>query len=467
MKLMTKAGAVCVAMMATAVFHDAPAQAQFSTDVCKRPNFTMLVVTLESGFRIVLSLERTGDTIRGVAQAYRTNGISAGHGVVTGQLGGAAQRGQGLVLETRWDGGGGVASTSFQGYLFDGSGRGTATDLDNSNPVAARVTTARDCTKWVPDPRKPAPPPALNAVQRPTVIPPPPPAAPAEITSYTPRAVSTNNWTGVSVGINAGYGLGRVSDNQSRLIGPFVGGPIVNAPAGGNPGGGNPGGGGGAGSGGSSGSSGNGGSSGTRTTDNGYVPDFAVDYGFSLPGNPGRIRDRFHMRGVGVSLQAGYNYQFANNVVLGVDGDIAYTGLSGGGDYHYRGVGVMGIGDWVGNLRLRSDWQISARLKVGYAFDNILLYAAGGLAFANGKLQDSGMFVDLNGRSILYGSNTSNLHVGWTIGVGAEYAISTSWRARTEARYSDFQRKQYQTLNGPVGVSWNQTTIVFGLVHHF
>lgn len=472
MKLATQSGAICLAMMAISVFPDAPAQAQVNTDLCKQPNATILIVTLESGFRIVYSLQRDGDTIRGVAQAYRTNGISAGHGVVTGQLGGTVQRGRGLVLETRWDGRN--DPSSFSGYLFDGAGRGMASDLDNSNPVEARVTTTRGCEKWVPDPKKPAPPP-LNSVRRPSVI--PPPVTPPVITNYTPPVTSPNrNWGGIYGGIQFGAGSGRVSDNQSRLIIPGIVGTSGGTPGGNNPGGNNPGGGtpggGNPGSGGSSGSGGTPVSGGGRptATDDGGNPfsDYTVDYGFGLPpGPPPRIRDRFHMKGVGVSLQTGYNFQLPNNIVIGVEGDIAYTGLSGGGSYFYRGAGFLGIGDWIGNLRLKSDWQASARLRVGYAFGDFLVFAAGGVAFANGTLRDNGAFIDANGRAFLYNSSTRNFHIGWTVGLGAEYAFSNNWRARVEVRYADFQKKQYQTVNGPVRAGWNQTTAVVSLVYAF
>lgn len=173
------------------------------------------------------------------------------------------------------------------------------------------------------------------------------------------------------------------------------------------------------------------------------------------------------MKGVGVSLQTGYNFQLPNNIVIGVEGDIAYTGLSGGGSYFYRGAGFLGIGDWIGNLRLKSDWQASARLRVGYAFGDFLVFAAGGIAFANGTLRDNGAFIDANGRAFLYNSSTRNFHIGWTVGLGAEYAFSNNWRARVEVRYADFQKKQYQTVNGPVRAGWNQTTAVVSLVYAF
>lgn len=56
-------------------------------------------------------------------------------------------------------------------------------------------------------------------------------------------------------------------------------------------------------------------------------------------------------------------------------------------------------GPITGMLRLKSDWKGSARVQLGYAFDSFLLYATGGVAFADAKLQTDGI-------------GSSNTHIG-------------------------------------------------------
>ncbi len=55
---------------------------------------------------------------------------------------------------------------------------------------------------------------------------------------------------------------------------------------------------------------------------------------------------------------AGYNYQFDNNFVVGIEGDVDYNW----NDNDYAGV------------QIGTDWQGSVRGRVGYAFDRALLY---------------------------------------------------------------------------------------------
>jgi outer membrane immunogenic protein len=66
-----------------------------------------------------------------------------------------------------------------------------------------------------------------------------------------------------------------------------------------------------------------------------------------------------------------------------------------------------------------------------------------------------------------YSSDDSNTHVGWTIGIGAEYAFTPNWIARAEVRYTDFGSKTYDLLEGPVDSSWDQTAVTVGLSYKF
>ncbi len=116
---------------------------------CKQSNSTVLVIRLETGFRVVFSLTRDGNNIRGRAQAWQSNGITAGLGNVTGQFGGTAPVGQGYALDVYWEGRKDLSSSWFKGYLHHGEGRGTALDLAKGGAsVQTTVTTTRDCERW-------------------------------------------------------------------------------------------------------------------------------------------------------------------------------------------------------------------------------------------------------------------------------------------------------------------------------
>src|SRR5262249_48887263 len=128
-------------------------QAQANVVVCKQTNMTILIVKLQTGFKENIVLHRDGDKIDGTAWAWQSNGITAGHGIVTGYFGGHAAIGRGLVLEVVWQGNPGEGRGSFvafQGPLHEGQGEdGRADDLNPPfSPVFANATTLVGCAKW-------------------------------------------------------------------------------------------------------------------------------------------------------------------------------------------------------------------------------------------------------------------------------------------------------------------------------
>ncbi len=134
--------------------------------------------------------------------------------------------------------------------------------------------------------------------------------------------------------------------------------------------------------------------------------------------------------GVTAGLLVGYNYQIGQIVLGGeIDGAALITGKQ-----RYTGL----TGDFI---TAHTNWVGSARLRVGYAFDRLMIYATGGLALAAPKST-------VTGTGYSYGAGDS-ARVGWTLGAGAEYAITNNWIAGLEYRYSQFEENTYTY---PVGV---------------
>ena len=135
-------------------------------------------------------------------------------------------------------------------------------------------------------------------------------------------------------------------------------------------------------------------------------------------------------------LYAGYNAQF-DNVVLGIEGDFGLGAVSGNGvivdEYGYDL-------NWNGHLRARA----------GFAADKFLVYAAGGLAFADFTLSE-GDFSD------------TQTHVGWTLGVGAEYAVTENIALRAEYLYDDLGTADYLLDDEPYEVALKSHTVRLGI----
>jgi outer membrane immunogenic protein len=160
--------------------------------------------------------------------------------------------------------------------------------------------------------------------------------------------------------------------------------------------------------------------------------------------------DSFNVDGVLGGLHAGYNWQI-NQVVLGVEGDVDASGV--------RGTDLPA--SIVGKVSLANDWQSSVRLRAGYALDRTLIYATGGIVFADDK-ESVTLIVDP--------SQTQTL-TGWTIGGGLEYALTNNWSGRVEVRYTDFGRTNY--LLDPMSTTYSfkagfhETTALVGISYLF
>jgi outer membrane immunogenic protein len=127
---------------------------------------------------------------------------------------------------------------------------------------------------------------------------------------------------------------------------------------------------------------------------------------------------------------AGFNFQ-SDNLVFGVEGDFGLTDADG-----------SGTEDVVADIySYDMDWNAHLRGRVGLAIDRTLLFVAGGLAVAEHEL---GAIYE----NPMSGSGTET-HYGFTIGGGAEYAISDNLLLRVEYLYDDYGRKRYNFGEDP------------------
>ncbi len=150
--------------------------------------------------------------------------------------------------------------------------------------------------------------------------------------------------------------------------------------------------------------------------------------------------------------QVSANVQF-NALVLGVEGDFSYLGL--------KGSGTDSIGD---TINTNTNWTSTVTGRVGAAFDRLLIYGKGGVAFA----QDQSSFTDVFANS----ASTTFLRTGWTAGAGLEYGLSKNWSAKIEYDYLGFgsQALNFTTPTTPLytsNASLNVQEIKAGLNFRF
>ena len=139
--------------------------------------------------------------------------------------------------------------------------------------------------------------------------------------------------------------------------------------------------------------------------------------------------------GVAGGVQAGYNWQ-SGALVFGVEGDLEATGAN----------------DTFAPYKFSNPWFGTARGRVGYAFNNVLFYGTGGLAFG-----------ELRGET--FGLSESHTNAGWTAGVGAEFGFAPNWSAKIEYLYVDLSDSRFTITGASNGYQFG--VLRAGVNYHF
>lgn len=164
---------------------------------------------------------------------------------------------------------------------------------------------------------------------------------------------------------------------------------------------------------------------GSTTFVNGFFP---VDNAAVTAATNGRLNSSGFTGGG----QAGYNYQ-TGNFVLGVEADFDYLGLRRNTSTVFPFPSTPGAFFTVQNS-MSTDWLITARGRIGFAANNWLFYATGGLAVTNERFSQTNLFL----APFVSTSTFSDTRLGWTVGGGAEYALNKNWSIKGEYLYADF-----------------------------
>ncbi len=152
----------------------------------------------------------------------------------------------------------------------------------------------------------------------------------------------------------------------------------------------------------------------------GFYLGAQAGYGWGEADSNVIIGGGYDVDGWNAGIYGGYNHQFVNGVVIGLEADINYNDANGS---------IAFIGG--GSQRTELNWDGAIRARLGYAFDRVLVYVAGGVAFADIDVDT------FNAAGALVGTGNDTA-VGWTIGAGVEAAVTQNVAVRAEYRYTNF-----------------------------
>ena len=164
----------------------------------------------------------------------------------------------------------------------------------------------------------------------------------------------------------------------------------------------------------------------------GYV---GLTAGYQLSGRlTGDTADQFRQyipesKGGLFALVAGYNYQ-SGSWVYGPEFDIGYSLADG--------KKTLTAGTNSASLKGEQGVFGSARGRVGYAFDNVLVFATAGAAIATLKLS-----YEEKGTGYSDSGSESKTYTGYTLGGGLEYGVSKDITARLEYRFVGLPEQKF------------------------
>lgn len=192
-------------------------------------------------------------------------------------------------------------------------------------------------------------------------------------------------------------------------------------------------------------------------------PAQLVQDSFLGPGStPGITTTGLSPDGVVIGVQLGCDYQFAPSWVVGMEGAASGARLE-----RSATVGLpLGAPD-TALMKAKTDFLASVTARLGYTFDNVLLYARGGGAMAGDRLNVTGSFMGMP-----FGFEGLQDRLGWVAGAGVEWAFSPHWSVNLEYDYYGFGHRSVAMLDtangfqGRVDVGQNIQVVKVGVNFH-
>ena len=128
-------------------------------------------------------------------------------------------------------------------------------------------------------------------------------------------------------------------------------------------------------------------------------------------------------------IQVGYDYMLPTRVVLGIAADVSSGGRNTATLTDASGTSA------INNTVFDSE---TVRGRLGYAFDNVMVYGTGGWAWSNNQYIRTQLTGTLNLATAGTDEAVNKYLGGWTGGAGVAVAFAQNWNAFAEYRYTDY-----------------------------
>jgi high affinity Mn2+ porin len=171
---------------------------------------------------------------------------------------------------------------------------------------------------------------------------------------------------------------------------------------------------------------------------NGFYFGGHVGYGSGHAGttvwDPGATPGANTFGGLIGGVQLGYNVVLPSRILLGLETDLTFANVT-------ESNAIVATAPTArSNVTEQYDYSGTVRARLGYVRDSWMIYATGGYAFAGTRV--------LNEPPTSDQEKKLNTRSGWSVGAGAEYALSPHWSARLEYLYNQYNTADAQFPSG-------------------
>ena len=169
----------------------------------------------------------------------------------------------------------------------------------------------------------------------------------------------------------------------------------------------------------------------------------------------GSSSDGLELSGGFIGGQVGYNWQAMGSPwVVGIEVDSAWADFGRTSTFLFPG-GVLSVSS-------NANYQGSARLRAGYAFDRTMVYVTGGLGWINNEVA-----INATVPPFVIGTSDSQMHLGGVVGAGVEHALAPNWSVKAEYLYSMYNKQTYfGAVGGGFSADADTHTLKVGLNYH-
>jgi len=180
-----------------------------------------------------------------------------------------------------------------------------------------------------------------------------------------------------------------------------------------------------------------------------------------LSPNTGFTSGNLDISGYMLGGQIGCDYQFASNWVLGIEG------AASGGDIGGKSTFVTpGIAGDTATFKDTTDFLSSVTARLGFAWNRWMLYGKGGVGFVNDRYNIADAFTTYNFDGV-------ETRLGWTAGIGVEWALWDDWSVKLEYDYYGFGTRNVTFIeesgafpSGSENIKQTLQTVKLGLNFH-